>query len=106
MQQNSINDTNIYDLPAVINIENIELLTNEFKQLLSTKKSILTLDATKIESITTAGLQLIISLEKTMSASGGNLFVKNSSEAFVSALKDEGLENLYQQNLGDGNQNG
>ena len=106
MQQDYINDTNLYSLPHIVNIENIESLTGEFKKILSSKKSIFTLDASNVENITTSGLQLIVSLEKTMSASGGVLVVKNGSEAFVNALKDEGLENLCQQNLGGDNQNG
>ena len=94
MQQDSGNDASSYILPQIINIENVESLASEFKNFLSSKKTFLTLDAANVENITTSGLQLIVSLEKIMLALGGGVVVKNCSENFVSALKDEGLENL------------
>lgn len=77
-----------------MNIEFIESLAGEFRQLLSSGKPVVILDAANVEVITTPALQLIISLEKTMSASGGTFAVKNGGDAFISAFKDAGIENL------------
>lgn len=94
MQQDFIDNSASFALPEVMNIETIEVLTSEFKQLLSSKNPNLILDASKVENITTTGLQLIIALEKTLSSSGGTFFIKDESDSFICAFKDAGLENL------------
>ncbi len=83
-----------YILPSNMNIEDIESLAGELKNLRLSVKSHLILDASKIESITTAGLQLIVSLDKSIAASGGSLSLVNGSAVFMEIVKDEGLENL------------
>lgn len=95
MQQEIINGTISSTLPSIMNIETIEEIAGEFKQLLSSSKiSNLIIDASKVENITTAGLQLIVALEKNLSSSGGAFFIKDESDSFASAFKDIGLENF------------
>jgi len=78
-----------------MNIEAIEELIAEFMALLSPKKQNLIIDASNVEDITTAGLQLIISLEKTLSAAGCIFQVKGENDLFSSVFKRVGLENFW-----------
>ena len=48
----------LFTLPAVMTIETAESLAAELKQLPLAEKTQLTLDASQVEHITTAGLQL------------------------------------------------
>lgn len=83
-----------FALPQVVTIESVEALAAELKQLPLAQKTDLILDASQVQNITTPGLQLIISLEKTLSSQGGMLAIRDKSEAFMHALKDAGLQNL------------
>ncbi len=95
MQQEIIGGITNFMLPPIINIETIEEIVGGFKQLLSSSKiPNLILDASKVENITTTGLQLIVALEKTLSSSGGTFSIKDESDSFASAFKDIGLENF------------
>ncbi len=95
MQQEITGGATNFTLPPIINIETIEEIAGEFKHLLSSSKiPNLILDASKVENITTAGLQLIVALEKTLSSSGGAFSIKDGSDSFIGAFKDIGLENF------------
>lgn len=84
-------------LPANMTIEAVEALAAEFKQLPLVEKSILALDASQVETITTPCLQLIISLEKTLSAQSGSITISNGRDAFNRAFEDAGLSSLIRQ---------
>lgn len=94
MQQDFASEAVLFPLPPVINIEVIEVIASKLKQLVSSGNATLVLDASQVENITTAGLQLIISLEKTLSSLGRGLVVKDKSEIFRAAACEAGLENL------------
>lgn len=83
-----------FTLPPVMNIETAEALAAEFKQLPLAEKSSLTLDASQVETITTPGLQLIVSLEKTLVAQSGTLVINGKRDSFVHAFRDAGLESV------------
>lgn len=87
-------DSSVFKLPSVMTIETAEALASELKQLSLSECNSLTLDASNVENITTTGLQLIISLEKNISSSGGLFTIKGGGESFVCAFRDAGLENL------------
>ena len=96
---NTTNDGNIdniisFLLPAVMTIETAEQLAADLKQLSFAEKANLTLDASQVETITSPGLQILVSLEKTLTALGGVLTIEGRRDAFVRALKDTGLESV------------
>lgn len=95
MQAGSQDNSFSYVLPSVLTIETAEQLAAEFKQWPLTQKSALALDVSQVETITTPGIQLIVSLEKTVVGEGGTFTLTGKrSEALVHALKDSGLDNL------------
>lgn len=94
MRQDSGGDAVLFSLPQIINMECIESLASEFKQLISSQNQVLILDASRVDVVTTAGLQLIISLQRTLSSLGRILLVRDSSEQFAVAARDTGLEIL------------
>ena len=89
----------IFKLPPVITIETVEALASELKQLPLSEKNSLTLDASNVENITTPGLQLIISLEKTFAARGGTLIINGQKDFFLRALSEVGLDSLLNKTL-------
>lgn len=84
----------LFPLPVVMNIETAVALAAELKQLPLAGKTQLVLDAANVEVITTPGVQIILSLEKTLAAQGGSLKISSRREAFNNALRDIGLERL------------
>ncbi|MDR3423583.1 MAG: STAS domain-containing protein [Alphaproteobacteria bacterium] len=84
-------------LPPVMTIETAEALAGIFRELPILEKTILTLDASQVESLTTPGAQIILSLEKALAARGGSLAVVGGREAFTRALADMGLQRLLAQ---------
>lgn len=84
-------------LPPAMTIEGVENLAAELKQLPLAEKTHLALDASQVENITTPGLQLIISLEKTVTAQGGTLTITHMRDLFIHNFKDAGLESLLRQ---------
>lgn len=102
MQQNLTGNAINFSLPPNMNIENIEHLASDLKQLVSQNKKNLLLDVSKVENITTPGLQLILSLEKTLSAAGNFLSISGESISLSGALKDSGLENLLSGGMKNG----
>ena len=83
-----------YVLPSALTIESIESLAAEFKQWPFQEKSHLTLDASQVDQVTTPGLQLIVSIEKTLAAQGGSLIIHAPKEPFVRAFNDAGLQSI------------
>ena len=81
-------------LPPLMTIETAEALAAELKQLLLAEKTCLTLDASHVENITTPGLQLILSLEKTLSDQGGTLTINGKRDSFMHAFSDVGLASV------------
>jgi anti-anti-sigma factor len=90
VQQNSLS----FSLPEEMTIETAEALAAELKQLSLAEKTSLVLDASQVENITTPGLQLIIALEKSLTAQGSALVIKGKRDSFADAFKDAGLESL------------
>ena len=83
-----------FTLPPIMTVETAESFAAELKQLPLAEKTQLTLDAAQVETITTPGLQLIVSLAKTLEAQSGTLTIINPRESFQHAFTDSGLENL------------
>lgn len=83
-----------FTLPSIMTIETVEQLAAEFKQWQFTEDFTLTLDASKVENITTPCIQLILSLEKAIAAQGGSFTINNRKGVFTYAFTDMGLENI------------
>jgi len=86
-----------FTLPEIMTIETAEVLAGELKQLPLSGKMTLGLDASRVESITTPGIQLIVALEKALTAQGGTLKMSGKRESFNNALRDLGLERLIKE---------
>lgn len=87
----------IFALPEYMTIETAEALAAELKQLPIGDKTSLTLDAGRVESITTPGVQLIVATEKALASQGGSLRIINKREAFTHAFCDLGLERMIKE---------
>lgn len=83
-----------FTLPPHMTIDTAEALAAELKQLPLMEKSDLTLDASQVEAITMPGMQLIVSLEKTLEAQNGTLTINGKRDAFTHAFRDAGLESV------------
>jgi anti-anti-sigma regulatory factor len=88
------NQAQIFNLPPVMTIETADAVAAELKQLVITDKTHLTLDVSKVEQITTPGLQLMVSLEKSLTQHGGVLTIVGSQPLFTRTLHDIGCEHL------------
>lgn len=84
-------DVQGYALPASFTIDNAETVSNELVRLLQAG-TVSTLDASKVEILTTPGIQLLVSLAQTLTQRGEALTVLHPSAAFAEAFKAAGLE--------------
>ncbi len=95
----AVQDAVTFSLPPSVTIENAEALAGELKQLAQSEKSAFVLDVSKVENVTTPGLQLIVSLSKTLAAQGGLLEIRGEKEGMIQALRDTGLDSLLRKPL-------
>ncbi|OZG75287.1 hypothetical protein BTA51_02570 [Hahella sp. CCB-MM4] len=77
-------------LPANLTIANIEALHEQLKAKEFEKK--LVLDASNVEVVDTAGVQLLLAAQRRLEAGGGLLDWKAGSEVLKQAIKVVGLE--------------
>ncbi|MEZ5692103.1 MAG: STAS domain-containing protein [Rickettsiales bacterium] len=82
-----------FTLPEIIDTASSEELLSQFRELFAAGNSI-SVDASKNESITTAGLQLLVSLEKSLVDVGRNLRIEGATDNFTQVAKNMGLEGL------------
>ncbi len=94
MASDIADNTEAFVLPQVMNIETIEDVITKLKTELLQRRKVMVLDASKVENITTVGLQCIVALDKTLSAVGSAFFIKDESDSFTAAFTDAGLGNL------------
>ena len=80
-----------YTLPSSMTIE---AQAAELKQLSIREKTRLTIDASQLEAITTPGIQLLLSLEKTLATFDGELVISNSKPNIHLTFATLGLEHL------------
>jgi anti-anti-sigma factor len=86
-----------FRLPEVVDADAAETLTEKFQECLSEPGVTLTLDASQVEIILSAGVQLILSINYTLEQSGGRLVVAQPSEIFVQMFKALGLLSQLEQ---------
>ncbi|NDF11995.1 MAG: STAS domain-containing protein [Proteobacteria bacterium] len=77
-------------LPAQLDIRAVESFYEEIKKL-SERTTHITLDASKVERLTTPCVQIILSLAKYLTASGGALKITSPTVVFSLAFTDLGF---------------
>lgn len=89
-------------LPATLTIDTVETVTAELADKVKGEAGqVLVLDASALESITTPGVQLLISVHKTLSDAGGQLKVTGGDELLQAVCSQIGLGPLYAMWAGD-----
>lgn len=83
-----------YTLPSSMTVETVEAQAAELKQLPIKEKARLVIDASQLEAITTPGIQLLLSLEKSLVTFSGELVIKNSKPNIHHTFATLGLEHL------------
>ncbi|MDB2414576.1 STAS domain-containing protein [Rickettsiales bacterium] len=73
-------------LPEVMDISTAESILEQLK-----KAGDISLDASKVEKITTPGVQLIISADLSMQNNKGSFSIENPSDIFTSSLNNLGF---------------
>lgn len=74
-------------LPNDLSIETVDGLCAEFKTLLLSDNPTVLLNAAQVENITTPGVQLLVSLQKSLIAQERRLTIMNPSDTFTSSCK-------------------
>jgi anti-anti-sigma regulatory factor len=72
----------------------VEAFAGEMRTLLGKQPRDLTIDVSKVQNITIPALQLIVAVEKTMTAAGGTLTLCGDSPIYNAACIDSGLLSL------------
>lgn len=84
-------------LPASLTIETVEALAAFFLEHKPSGQTALTLDVSPIEVITTPGVQLLVSLAKTLETLNVALNIEGARPAFAQTLQQLGLSAYFAQ---------
>lgn len=84
-------------LPSSLTISTIDNFASEVKQLPLQQPMSLSIDGSRVESITTPAMQLIVALEKAVSAAGGTMVFTGKTHMLAQAFHDAGLDAVLQQ---------
>lgn len=91
-----------FALPSALTIETVEALLASLRDVPLGAEGI-ALEAGKVESITTPGVQVIVSLSKSLEQMGGKLKIEQPSAALTQAFQTLGLgEQLTQWSSANG----
>ncbi len=82
-------------LPPVMDITTVQLWHDNL-MIYPNKPIDIRVDASAVEKISSAGMQLLVSLEKNMIQNQNHLIVEQQSSAFTEAFRDFGLLGLLQ----------
>lgn len=83
-------------LEPVSGMTTIQALHKSLQQALKNAPN-LTIDAGKVERITSPAFQLLIAAARSLEEGGGRLTLANPTEPFVQAARDLGLDQTIQQ---------
>ncbi len=79
-------------LPPEMTIDTADTLIADFRILATGGHGhSVILDASKVEVLSTAAIQLIVALEKSLTEGGGHLLIAGASESFRHAFADLGI---------------
>ena len=81
-------------LPPAMTIETIESVAAEYKQFPLHEKLQLRVDASQLETISTPGIQLLLSLEKSVSMAGGHMVIENCAASVRPSFATLGVLHL------------
>jgi anti-anti-sigma regulatory factor len=87
----------LFALPPMMTLDAVDALVMDLKALPLDGAQNLILDAALVEGFSAAGLQIILSLEKTFSERGGAVMLVSPKESFVETLTNIGLSRLINQ---------
>ncbi len=73
-------------LPNSLLIYNVVDIHSQLRELLNSNSEALELDASEVQELDAAGVQLLCSLVKTCEANGIELAVKNCSDSYLNAI--------------------
>jgi anti-anti-sigma regulatory factor len=82
-------------LPPVMDITTVQLWHDNLT-IYANKPMDIRMDASAVEKISSAGIQLMVSLEKNIIQNQSHLIVEQQSSAFTEAFRDFGLLELLQ----------
>lgn len=79
-------------LPAALNAASVVAVAADMREQQLDKQRIVVLDFTQVAALTSPGLQLLVSLEKSLGEVGGTLFVHNVKSGLEAVFRDTGFE--------------
>jgi len=94
-------DTSTLILPNVVDIASCSNLHHELNNLLNASNQKIVLDASNVERISTAGIQLFVSLHKTTAKLHKKLVLSSATDTVSSAFSDLGLTQMYNELAGE-----
>lgn len=92
-------DEDIFLLPAQMDITSIAQISNDITSMYTGNN--ITFDASKVERITTPGVQLLLATSGTAKARGGKVLVQEPSEAFTNIISELGFSNQLKEWMGN-----
>lgn len=95
-----MNDANTFHLAAQIDISTVSTFCEELRKFLDADKDII-FDASKVERITTPGVQLLITIASQNKKTGNRLGVVLPSESFKKTISDLGFSNQLKEWMGE-----
>ena len=77
-------------------IQELEPLVKSMGELVESDRNAIQLDLSQVESIDTAGIQLLVSCRNSALASGKSFIIVSVSETVKEALKISGLQQIFE----------
>ena len=93
----SAGDT-VFELPSQIDISSAAKLCDDIKAIYTSNN--ITLDAGKVDRITTPGIQILLAITTTAKSRGGLVTITKPSEIFQSIISDLGFSNQLKEWIG------
>lgn len=84
------------NVPEVVDIKNVEAFLSSVRDAMANSNDI-ELDCSKVERMTTPGIQVILSAAKTAVEKGGKITLKDPSENMTVIFNDLGLSEQLQE---------
>lgn len=85
----------VHPLPECLTAESSEAVVQALSALTQEGPSLLTLDISPVTEFTTCGAQILISLQRTMQAAGGNLSLCGRNDYVHQTMQAIGLGDLF-----------
>ena len=87
------NERLIVNISGKINIENASDIEEIIKSKLENIKE-LVLDFTEVTYISSAGLRIVLSLQKTINGQNGKMYIKNANKDVLNVFEISGFKNF------------